>query len=171
MSALAGVTGGQSTEEIDALAKGGRTNIIGFMMRLVARLPFLFIAGRLYGPDTLGTFARAVLFVEVAALLATFGLKRGLAQAIAEADERPHVQIVWDCLVVAAIASGLASAALMLVPELMYHGSSPTLLERLLPCIIVASAWSDIMLAGLAYRRNVQATVTARAVIEPWTIS
>ncbi|MCH3005841.1 hypothetical protein K3W96_15010, partial [Listeria monocytogenes] len=78
--------------------------------RLVARLPFLFIAGRLYGPDTLGTFARAVLFVEVAALLATFGLKRGLAQAIAEADERPHVQIVWDCLVVAAIASGLASA-------------------------------------------------------------
>ena len=63
MSALAGVTGGQSTEEIDALAKGGRTNIIGFMMRLVARLPFLFIAGRLYGPDTLGTFARAVLFV------------------------------------------------------------------------------------------------------------
>ncbi|MQH43759.1 lipopolysaccharide biosynthesis protein, partial [Escherichia coli] len=72
---------------------------------------------------------------------------------------------------VAAIASGLASAALMLVPELMYHGSSPTLLERLLPCIIVASAWSDIMLAGLAYRRSVQATVTARAVIEPWTIS
>lgn len=168
---MASATGGRTTEEIDALAKGGRTNIIGFMMRLIARLPFLFIAGRLYGPDTLGTFARAVLFVEVAALLATFGLKRGLALAIAEADERPHVQIVWDCLVVAAIASGLASVALMLVPDLMYHGSNPTLLERLLPCIIVASAWSDLMLAALAYRRNVQATVTARAVIEPWTIS
>lgn len=161
---------GRTTEEIDALAKGGRTNIIGFMMRLVARLPFLFIAGRLYGPDTLGTFARAVLFVEVAALLATFGLKRGLAQAIAESD-RPHVQIVWDCLVVAAIASGLASAALLVMPDLMYHGSSPTVLERLLPCIIIASAWSDIMLAALAYRRNVEATVTARAIVEPWTIS
>lgn len=159
-----------STDEIDALAKGGRTNIIGFVMRLVARLPFLFIAGRLYGPDTLGTFARAVLFVEVAALLATFGLKRGLALAIAETD-RPHVQIVWDCLVVAAIASGVASGILLLLPGLLYHGSTPMLLERLLPCIIVAGAWSDLMLAALAYRRNVQATVTARAVIEPWTIS
>ena len=158
------------TEEIDALATGGRTNIIGFMMRLVARLPFLFIAGRLYGPDTLGTFARAVLFVEVAALLATFGLKRGLAQAMSNSD-RPHVQIVWDCLVVAALASLLTSAILFAAPDLMFHGSNPTPLERLLPCIIVASAWSDIMLAALAYRRNVQATVTARAIVEPWTIS
>lgn len=163
-------TSGRTTEEIDALAKGGRTNIIGFVMRLVARLPFLFIAGRLYGPDTLGTFARAVLFVEVAALLATFGLKRGLALAISE-SERPHVQIVWDCLVVAAIASGCASGILLLMPDVMFHGGNPSALERLLPCIIVASAWSDIMLAALAYRRNVQATVTARAVIEPWTIS
>ena len=159
-----------TTDEIDALAKGGRTNIIGFMMRLVARLPFLFIAGRLYGPDTLGTFARAVLFVEVAALLATFGLKRGLAQAIAD-SARPHVQIVWDCLVVAAIASAVASAALLAVPDVMFHGGDPTRLEQLLPCIIIASAWSDLMLAALAYRRNVQATVTARAIIEPWTIS
>ncbi len=160
-----------ATDEIDALARGGRTNIIGFMMRLVARLPFLFIAGRLYGPDTLGTFARAVLFVEVAALLATFGLKRGLAQAISDGGERPHVQIVWDCLVVVGVASGIASAALLAMPDLMFHGGNPTRLERLLPCIIVASAWSDLMLAALAYRRNVQATVTARAVIEPWTIS
>ena len=169
-NAGAGAIDGRTTEEIDALAKGGRTNIIGFVMRLVARLPFLFIAGRLYGPDTLGTFARAVLFVEVASLLATFGLKRGLALAIAESD-RPHVQIVWDCLVVAAIASGFASAILLLLPDLMYQGSAPSLLERLLPCIIVAGAWSDIMLAALAYRRNIQATVTARAIIEPWTIS
>lgn len=166
----ASATGARTTEDIAALATGGRTNIIGFVMRLVARLPFLFIAGRLYGPDTLGTFARAVLFAEVAALLATFGLKRGLAQAIAE-GARAHVDIVWDCLVVAALASAVASAVLLALPDLMYHGSTPTLLERLLPCIVIASAWSDIMLAALAYRRNVQATVTARAVIEPWTIS
>ncbi|MET3824545.1 O-antigen/teichoic acid export membrane protein [Sphingomonas sp. PvP055] len=170
------VTGGVPTDrggtddEINALAKGGRTNILGFLMRLVARIPFLFIAGRLYGPDTLGTFARAVLFVEVAALLATFGLKRGLALAISDTD-RPHVDIVWDCLVVAALASFTASGILLLLPDLMYHNSAPTGLERLLPCIIVFTAWSDITLAALAYRRNVKATVTARAVIEPWTIS
>lgn len=36
------------------LAKGGRTNIGGFVLRLVARLPFLFVAGRLYGPTRSG---------------------------------------------------------------------------------------------------------------------
>ena len=41
----------KSKEDIAALAKGGRTNIFGFLLRLAARLPFLFIAGRLYGGD------------------------------------------------------------------------------------------------------------------------
>ena len=35
--------------DIAALAKGGRTNFLGFLLRLAARLPFLFIAGRMYG--------------------------------------------------------------------------------------------------------------------------
>ena len=32
-------------------------------------------------------------------------------------------------------------------------------------------AWSDIALAALAYRHDVGATVRARAIVEPWTIS
>jgi O-antigen/teichoic acid export membrane protein len=157
-------------DDLNALAKGGRTNIIGFMLRLVARLPFLFIAGRLYGPDTLGTFARAVLFAEAAALLATFGLKRGLSQAFADTD-RPHVDIVIDCLAISLGASLAVTAILLAFPDWMFHGSTPTRFERLLPCVIFASAWADIMLAALAYRRNVRAAVTARAIIEPWMIS
>ena len=43
-----------SQRDIAALAKGGRTNFFGFLLRLAARLPFLLIAGRLYGPDALG---------------------------------------------------------------------------------------------------------------------
>ena len=38
------------------LAKGGRTNIAGFGLRLIARIPFLFIAGRIYGAEALGRF-------------------------------------------------------------------------------------------------------------------
>jgi len=160
----------EDADNLTALAKGGRTNITGFVLRLAARLPFLFIAGRLYGPDTLGTFARAVLFADAAALLATFGLKRGLAQALSATD-RPHVHVVMDCLTVALGASLVVTAFLLAFPDLMFHASNPTRLERLLPCVIIASAWADIMLAALAYRRNVRAAVTARAVIEPWTIS
>ncbi|TPG10372.1 lipopolysaccharide biosynthesis protein [Sphingomonas oligophenolica] len=158
------------TADIDTLAKGGRTNIAGFVLRLAARIPFLFIAGRLYGPDLVGRFALAVVVVELAALLATLGLKRGLAQALSQSDDPPS-NIVWDALALAFVASMAASVVLIAFPQIMYPNSGIGGLDRFFPCIIVAIAWSDVSLAALAYRLNVKAAVTARAVIEPWTIS
>jgi O-antigen/teichoic acid export membrane protein len=157
-------------DDIAALAKGGRTNVFGFVLRLVARLPFLFIAGRIYGPEIVGRFALAVLVVELAALVATLGLKRGLAQALSSTD-RPHAHVVWDALAVAFILSVAASAVLFVFPQIMYPNSQVIGFERLLPLIVFAIAWSDVSLAALAYRLNVKAAVTARAVVEPWTIS
>ena len=72
----------QDEADLKALAKGGRTNVFGFVLRLAARIPFLFIAGRLYGPEALGRFAYAILIVEFVAQLATLGLRRGLAEAL-----------------------------------------------------------------------------------------
>jgi O-antigen/teichoic acid export membrane protein len=163
-------TGQPQGDDIAALAKGGRTNVFGFALRLAARLPFLFIAGRVYGPEIVGRFAIAVLVVELAALLATLGLKRGLAEALSK-TERPHVHVVFDALLVALIASLIGSAVLFVFPQIMYPNSEVIGLERLLPLIVFAVAWSDVMLAALAYRHNVKAAVTARAVVEPWTIS
>ena len=156
--------------DIAALAKGGRTNIFGFLLRLLARLPFLFIAGRLYGPDIVGRFALAVVVVEFAALVATLGLKRGLAQALTSTD-KPHAWVVWDAMAVAFVVSIVASAVLFLFPQAMYPNSALYGAERFLSLVVVAIAWSDISLAALAYRLNVKASVTARAVVEPWTIS
>ncbi|PAX07453.1 lipopolysaccharide biosynthesis protein [Sphingomonas lenta] len=169
----AGVTGrhGESdSEDIAQLAKGGRTNVAGFVLRLAARIPFLFIAGRIYGPELVGRFAIAVVAVELAALLATLGLKRGLAQALSATD-RPHAHVVWDAMLVAAVVSLAASAVLIAFPQLMYPNTAISGLDRFLPLIIAAIAWSDVSLSALAYRRNVQAAVTARAIVEPWTIS
>ncbi|SEN53585.1 Membrane protein involved in the export of O-antigen and teichoic acid [Sphingomonas gellani] len=158
------------SQDIAALAKGGRTNIAGFVLRLAARIPFLFIAGRVYGPDLVGRFAIAVVVVELAALLATLGLKRGLAQALATSG-RPHACVAWDAMAVAFVASVAASGVLIAFPEIMYPNSAIVGLDRWLPCIIFASAWSDVSLAALAYRHDVKATVRARAIVEPWTIS
>lgn len=158
------------SEDIAQLAKGGRTNIAGFVLRLAARIPFLFIAGRIYGPELVGRFAVAVVAVELAALLATLGLKRGLAQALSTTD-RPHAHVVWDAMLVAAVVSLAASTVLIAFPEAMYPNTAISGLDRFLPLIIAAIAWSDVSLAALAYRRNVQAAVTARAIVEPWTIS
>jgi len=153
-----------------ALARGGRINFFGFCLRLAARLPFLFIAGRIYGAEALGRFAYAILIVEFAAQLATLGLKRGLAQQLAHTD-KPHACVAWDGLIVAALGSALAMGLLMIFPQAMFPNSRLTGLEWLLPITIIALAWSDIMLAALAYRHDVTSTVRARAVVEPITIS
>jgi O-antigen/teichoic acid export membrane protein len=60
---------------------------------------------------------------------------------------------------------------LMLFPQAMFPNSEITGLEWLLPITVIALAWSDIMLAALAYRHDVTSTVRARSIIEPWTIS
>ena len=165
---------GEKTAEdtdIALLAKGGRTNVFGFLLRLAARLPFLFIAGRLYGADTLGRFAYAILIIEFAAQLATLGLKRGLAQRLSSSSDEPPVHIVWDGLLIAGLASTIAVIILALVPQIMFPNSDIFGREQLLPLTIYAIAWSEVALAALAYRHNVAATVTARAIVEPWTIS
>src|SRR3546814_3560390 len=44
-------------------------------------------------------------------------------------------------------------------------------MDRLLPLIILAVAGSDVALAACAYRYDIAATVRARSIVEPWTIS
>jgi O-antigen/teichoic acid export membrane protein len=157
-------------DDIAALAKGGRTNIFGFLLRLAARLPFLFIAGRWYGADALGRFAYAVLVVEFVAQLATLGLKRGLAGALAQ-TERPHSHVVTDAMLVTLIAALIGSGLLVAFPQAMFPNSGINGLDRLLALIVIAVAGSDVALAACAYRFDIGATVRARSVIEPWAIS
>ena len=157
--------------DIEALAKGGRTNFFGFLLRLAARLPFLFIAGRIYGTESLGRFALATITVEFAAQLATLGLKRGLAQQLARAEDRPHAHIVYDAMLVGMVGSAIAATILIFLPDLMFPNSRINGLDWLLPLTVFGWAGSDIALAALAYRGDVAATVKARALVEPWTIS
>ena len=157
-------------DDIAALAKGGRTNLLGFLLRLAARLPFLFIAGRYYGPELLGRFAFAVIVMELGAQLATMGLKRGLAQQLSTTD-KPHVCVVWDGLASAFVASAILSAILMVFPQAMFPAGDIRGAEWLLPLVIFAIAGADVALAALAYRHDVASTVQVRAIVEPWVIS
>jgi O-antigen/teichoic acid export membrane protein len=152
------------------LARGGRLNVFGFVLRLAARLPFLFIAGRIYGAAELGRFAYAVLTVEFAAQLAALGLRRGLAQLLADA-KKPQSCVVADAMLVAAIASAVGMAVLILFPRAMYPTTDITGMDRLLAITVLAIAWTDIALAALAYHHDVASTVRARSIVEPWVIS
>ncbi|WP_231462842.1 lipopolysaccharide biosynthesis protein [Sphingomonas sp. URHD0057] len=152
------------------LARGGRLNVFGFVLRLAARLPFLFIAGRIYGAESLGRFAYAVLTVEFAAQIAALGLRRGLAQLLANA-RKPEACIVADAMLVAAIGSAIGMAILFAFPKAMYPTTQVHGMDRWLAITVLAIAWTDIALAALAYQHDVGATVRARSIVEPWTIS
>ena len=161
---------GAPDADMATLARGGRLNILGFVIRLAGMLPFLFIGGRLYGPASLGRFAYAVLTVEFAAQIAALGLRRGLAQLLANA-KKPQSCVVADALLVAAIGSAIGMAILIVFPKAMYPTTPVGGLDRLLAITVLAIAWTDIALAGLAYHHDVGATVRARSIVQPWVIS
>ena len=157
--------------DMATLARGGRLNVFGFVLRLAGMLPFLFIGGRIYGPEALGRFAYAVLTVEFAAQIAALGLRRGLAQLLANAKE-PQACIVADALLVAASGSAIANGdpASSFRRRCIRRPRSDGL-DRLLAITVIAISWTDIALAGLAYHNDVGSTVRARSIVQPWTIS
>jgi O-antigen/teichoic acid export membrane protein len=164
--------GAAPQDDIAALAKGGRTNFFGFFLRLAARIPFLFIAGRApgYGPAALGVFASALVVIELTAMLCTLGEKRGLAQRLTETDEHP-ANVVADGMLVALVASTLLALVFWIFPQPLFPGGRFTVADRLMVLAIPALALTEIWLAALAYRFDIASTVRARAIVEPWTIS
>jgi O-antigen/teichoic acid export membrane protein len=152
------------------LARGGRLNIFGFVLRLAGMVPFLFIGGRIYGPAALGRFAYAVLVVEFAAQIAAIGLRRGLAPLLAD-EKKPQSCIIADALLVAAIGSAIGMAILILFPKAMYPKTPVGGLDRMLAITVIAIAWTDIALAALAFKNDVASTVRARSIVQPWVIS
>ena len=159
-----------SQKDIAALAKGGRTNFFGFLLRLVARIPFLFIASRLYGAAAMGRFAAALVMVEFAGMLATLGQKRGLAQRLAGEHEHP-ANAVADALAVATVLALTASLLLYLFPAAMFPTGNYVPADLWLIASVWTLAMGDLALAALAYRFDVATTVRARAVVEPWALS
>lgn len=161
-------------EDLAALAKGGRTNTMGFVVRLIARIPFLVIATRLYGAESLGRFASAMVLIEIVALVCSLGEKRGLAQRLSEGagdDRRAETNLVYDGIALALIYAGVAAVLLLAFPEPMFPNGMSSPWDIWLVATIPAFAVTEILLAAQAYRFDIATTVRARAVVEPWTIS
>ncbi|WP_338467925.1 oligosaccharide flippase family protein [Novosphingobium sp. ZN18A2] len=167
---MPGSSSSDDKSDIAALAKGGRTNFFGFLLRLAASLPFLFIAGRLYGAEALGRFALAIIAVEFAAQIATLGQKRGIAQQLASPDCNA-AGVVADAMLLSVMGSAVLAGALFALPQLMFPQQDFDTIERLLPLTVLPLALTDIALAALAFRYDIAATVRARSIVQPWTLS
>ncbi len=154
-------------DDIRALAKGGRTNFFGFILRLGGTAPFLFIAGQKYGVEAAGVYASALVIVEMAAQLCALGQRRGIAQRLSE-DPRDPACVIADGLLLTLLLSLVAGAVLYFLPMLIFPSGQYTELTRLIPLAILPNALTDVALASLACRYNVGATVRARSLVEPW---
>jgi O-antigen/teichoic acid export membrane protein len=162
------------SDDLAALAKGGRTNTMGFVLRLIARIPFLIIATRLYGPDALGRFASALVLIDIIALVCSLGEKRGLAQRLSEGagdDRSKEANVVYDGIALSLLYSGVAAVVLWLFPAPMFPNGMNSPADMWLIAAIPAFAITEILLAAQAYRFDIATTVRARAVVEPWVIS
>ena len=164
----------ETNDDLATLAKGGRTNTIGFVVRLIARIPFLVFATRLYGAEALGRFASALVLIEIVALICSLGEKRGLAQRLSEGagdDRSAETNLVYDGMLLALIYSAIAAGALLVFPEPMFPNGMNSSWDIWLVATIPAFAVTEILLAAQAYRFDIATTVRTRAVVEPWTIS
>lgn len=173
-ASAAGSPADQPTDDIAALAKGGRTNTLGFAVRLIARIPFLVIATRLYGAEALGRFASALVLIEIVALVCSLGEKRGLAQRLSDGageDRVAETNLVFDGIVLALLYSAVAAAVLLTFPEPMFPNGMNSSLDIWLVAAIPAFAVTEILLAAQAYRYDIATMVRARAIVEPWTIA
>ncbi|MGY6552244.1 MAG: lipopolysaccharide biosynthesis protein [Erythrobacter sp.] len=147
---------------------------MGFVIRLIARIPFLIIATRLYGPEALGRFASALVLIEIIALVCSLGEKRGLAQRLSEGageDRSREANFVYDGLALSLMYSGVAGFILWLFPAPMFPNGMSSPADMWLIAAIPAFALTEILLAAQAYRYDIATTVRARAIVEPWTIS
>ena len=164
----------QGREDMNALVKGGRTNTLGFVIRLLGGIPFLFIGFRLYGVDEMGRFASAVVVVELFALICALGEKRGLAQRLtqgSEVDGQKRVNLVFDGMLASLAISALVVTLLAIFPYPIFPNGMSGPYDILIIAAIPAFALTEILLAAQAYRYDIATTVRARAVVEPWTRS
>ena len=131
-------------DDMAALARGGRTNFFGFLIRLAARIPFLFIGGRLYGDEMLGRFAAALVVIELASQVAVLGQKRGLAQQLSENETGDPSHTVADALTLSLVTSLVFTGLLLLFPKLMFPNGANGDLSWLLVFTILPFALTEV---------------------------
>ena len=94
------------------ILRGGLSAGGGLAVRLGARIVFLVVAAQLFGAALFGAFSLAVAVVELAAAVATLGMKRYLFRLLEQPGERPPAHVLLDTVVLVAAAGLLLGGAI-----------------------------------------------------------
>lgn len=148
-------------------------SIGGFLMRMASRVPFLFIAGQLYGTARYGDYVLATALIESAAVLGTFGFKLTLFKFLHDETRQPeevvrHVLAVTLTLaLVLAVSLWALALPLARLFDMPDAGPKIAVIAWATPVMVM----SDILLAATWAKRIVHFEVIARSLIEPATLT
>jgi len=154
------------------ILRGSRSAALGLVIRLGARLLFLWFAARLFGATLFGAYSVAVAVVEVGVIVGGLGTKRILFKLLDEDDSgRPPVHVVLDAAAAVLVAS-LAIAVLVmatvgLLPRQGHAGETETALLLIAP-MIAGQALLDLFGAATRWKHRMRYDVISRSICEPY---
>src|SRR4051812_27629718 len=157
------------------IVRGAQATAAGFAGRLGARLLFLFVAGRLYGPAPFGAYVLAVAAVELAVSVGGLGMKKIIFQLLDAEDQarRPPGPRFLDAPLLVTLASALRAGAMMAAASLLPVGALPGDAGRalfLLAPMVAGQSLLDLFLAATRWRHAIRFEVVARSLVEPYSL-
>ena len=148
-------------------------SIGGFLLRMASRIPFLFIAGQLYGTARYGEYVLATALIESAAVLGTFGFKLTLFKFLNDENRQPEEVVRHVLAVTLGLAIVLAFCLWALAMPLARLFDMPEAGPKIavIAWVIPIMVMTDIMLAATWAKRVVHFEVIARSLVEPATLT
>jgi len=154
------------------ILRGGRSAALGLVIRLGARILFLFVAARLFGALLFGAYSLAIAVVELGVAVAGLGMKRLLFKLLDQApDGHEPAHILLDAaLAVTGIGAAIAAGLMLVVALPPVHG---LLGETAWPLLLVApmivgQALLDLFLAATRWKHRMRYEVVGRSIVEPY---
>jgi O-antigen/teichoic acid export membrane protein len=157
------------------ILRGARATAAGFGGRLAARLLFLFVAGRLFGPAPFGAYVLAVAAVELAVSVGSLGTKKMVFQRLdaGVGGKRPLAHILLDAAFLVTLASLVLAAAMMaaalILPAASLPGGAAAALFALAP-MVAGQSLLDLFLAATRWKHAIRFEVLARSIVEPYAL-
>jgi O-antigen/teichoic acid export membrane protein len=171
---------GEARRTADAgrmIVRGAQATAAGFGGRLAARLLFLFVAGRLFGPAPFGAYVLAVAAVELAVSVGSLGMKKVVFQLLDRAgaggDAGPLPHVVLDAALLVTLTSLALAAAMMVaaleLPRSWVPGGAAAALFVLAP-MVAGQSLLDLFLAATRWKHAIRWEVLARSIVEPYAL-
>ncbi len=168
----------QSDQDIRDIVRGTGANMLGFFARFGSRVPFIFLAGLLYGAAAFGRYVLVVAIIETIACLPVLALNRTLFRFLSEAEARGDraalQRTVMSGVVIAGAAGAAAAGLVMLAADALaaaFRSPDAGQMLRLLALTLPLTTISTVLLAATRHRRIMRYEIFTRNIVEPLTLS